>query len=134
MQGFWLQASGMGLFYTGMGLFYIRVNVKALVTGSITKWSQSCNDCGCGAFERHGCFQIEGSQHFFHVSEQSGSANTLVIAKPALWEDQKLIGGSSFYGNGAHAHTHAHAHAHTHAHAHAHANLFKTISSYGLST
>ncbi len=38
----------MGLFYTrsgfrlqasGMGLFYIRVNVKALVTSSITKWS-----------------------------------------------------------------------------------------------
>ncbi len=24
---------------SGMGLFYIRVNVKALVTGSITKWS-----------------------------------------------------------------------------------------------
>ncbi len=31
-QAFRLQASGMGL-------FYIRVNVKALVTGSITKWS-----------------------------------------------------------------------------------------------
>jgi hypothetical protein len=31
--------SGFRLQASGMGLFYIRVNVKALVTGSITKWS-----------------------------------------------------------------------------------------------
>jgi hypothetical protein len=35
---FCVQASGFRLQASGMGLFYIRVNVKALVTGSITKW------------------------------------------------------------------------------------------------
>ncbi len=30
---------------SGVGLFYIRVNVKALVTGSITKWSVSGGLC-----------------------------------------------------------------------------------------
>ncbi len=36
--GFRLQASGFRLQASGMGLIYIVVNVKALVTGSITKW------------------------------------------------------------------------------------------------
>jgi hypothetical protein len=31
--------SGFTLQVSGMGLFYVCVNVKALVTGSITKWS-----------------------------------------------------------------------------------------------
>jgi hypothetical protein len=35
--GFRLQASGFRLQASGMGSFYIRVNVKALVTDSITK-------------------------------------------------------------------------------------------------
>jgi hypothetical protein len=34
-----LMGSSLLLQASGLGLFYIRVDVKALVTGSITKWS-----------------------------------------------------------------------------------------------
>ncbi len=38
--GFRVQGSGFRVQGSGMSLFHIRVNVEALVTGSITKWSQ----------------------------------------------------------------------------------------------
>jgi hypothetical protein len=46
---------------SGMGLFYIRVNVKALVTGSITKWSPNSGPL-------HGTIRIKICPQYFTCS------------------------------------------------------------------